>query len=51
MLRVSVEVRTKNILYGFIECQTHVRMPNGAKTSLALNETHEMGGIQILNYL
>ena len=47
MLMVSVKGST-NTLYWFIECQTHVK---GAKTSLALNETHEIGVIQILNHL
>jgi hypothetical protein len=34
----SVEVWTKNILYRFMECQTHFGMPRGAKMSLALHE-------------
>ena len=50
MLMVSVKGST-NTPYWFIECQTHVSMPKGAKTSLALNETHEIGVIQILNHL
>ena len=33
-----MEVCTKNILYRFIEGQTHFGMPRGAKTSLALND-------------
>jgi hypothetical protein len=38
MLGGSVEVHMKNILYQFIEGQTHFGMPKGAKMSLTLNE-------------
>ena len=38
MLGSSVEVWTKNILYRFIEGQTHFGMPRGDKMSLALNK-------------
>jgi hypothetical protein len=38
-----VEVRTKNIICGFVEGQTHVGMPRGAKLSLPFNEPHEIG--------
>ena len=31
-----MEVRTKNIICGFVEGQTHVGMPRGAKMSLPL---------------
>jgi hypothetical protein len=51
MLKVSVKVQTKNTLYWFIKCQTRVNTPKGAKTSLALNETQEIGVIQILYHL
>ena len=34
----SVEVWTKNILYRFMEGQTHFGMPRGVKMSLALHE-------------
>ena len=42
MLRGSVEVWAKNILYQFIEGQTHFGMPRGAKMSLALNEPKQV---------
>ena len=35
---VKFMVHSKNILYQFIEGQTHFGMPRGAKVSLALNE-------------
>jgi hypothetical protein len=42
MLGGSVEVSTKNILYQFIEYQTHFTMPRRAKLSLALNEPQDI---------
>ena len=38
MLGVHVEVRTKNILYRFIEGQTYFGISRRAKISLVLNE-------------
>ena len=35
----------KNILYRFIEGQTHFGMPGGAKVSLALNESKEVAAL------
>ena len=37
-----MEVRMKNVLYQFIEGQTHFGMPRGAKMSLALNIQNEV---------
>ena len=38
-----MEVRTKkNILYCFLEGQTHFGMPEGARMSLALNEPEQV---------
>jgi hypothetical protein len=37
-VQVIMEVWTKDILYWFIEGQTHIGMPRGAKMNLALNE-------------
>ena len=33
----------KNIICGFIEGQTHVGVPRGAKMSFPVNEPHEIG--------
>ena len=38
-----MEVLIENILYGFIEGQTHHGIPRGAKISVDLNESHEIG--------
>ena len=38
-----MEVSTENILYGFIEGQTHHGNSRGAKTSVDLNVSHVIG--------
>ena len=40
MLGVGVEIRTKNLLYRFIEDQTHYGIPKGAKMSLTAEWTN-----------
>jgi hypothetical protein len=42
-----VEVCTKDILYWFIQNQTHFGMPRGAKLTLALNKLYRLLFIQI----
>ena len=41
-VEVVMEVWTKDILYWFIEGQTHIGMPRGAKMNLALNEPKQV---------
>ena len=40
--RGSVDIWTNNILYRFIEGQTHIGMPRGANMDLALNVPKEV---------